>query len=233
MGAEDEAVSWHTPSTLADQTFRSPNMVVITREKGPQAAPEKLHLGMPESAFAHEEGLITKAEIRAVALSRLALMPGLILWDLGAGSGAVAIEASLLMPGGRLWAVEKKPERVAQIKANRRRYGVTNLEVVQAELPAGLEALPDPDRVFIGGSGRALRDTIDRVCRRMRESGIVVVNTVLFDSLNDTLARLKAHGLATDVLQIQIGRSRPLAGSDRLEALNPVWVIRGIKQGES
>lgn len=232
MGSDDEAVSWHSPASIAGRTFGSPNMVVLKKHPQGPAGPCALHLGMPESAYAHDGGMITKTEIRAVSLARLNLMPRQVLWDLGAGSGAVAIEASLLMPGGRIWAVEKNPARVARIRANRTRFGVRNLEVVEALLPDGLEQLPDPDRVFIGGAGRALEATLDKVCGRLPATGVVVVNTVLLDSLNATLACFGSHGLTSDVVQVQVSRSRPLAGSARMEAMNPVWVIRGSRTGD-
>jgi precorrin-6Y C5,15-methyltransferase (decarboxylating) len=227
LGSSEERVSWHTPESIADQTFRMPNMVILKKETPPGTPPAVLHLGMPEDAYAHERGVITKAEIRAVSLARLGLMPNQILWDLGAGSGAVAIEASLLMPGGRIWAVEKNPRRLEQMRANRDRFGVANLQIVAAQLPQGLTQLPDPDRVFIGGGGEALGDTVALAAHRLPENGILVVNTVLMDSLHETVQRLKASGLATDVVQVQVSRSRPLAGSDRMQAMNPVWIIRG------
>jgi len=230
LGSAEERVSWHTPESITDQAFRTPNMVVLKRDPLKPRRHPTLHLGMPESAYDHERGVITKAEVRAVSLARLNLMPNLTLWDLGAGSGAVAIEASLLMHGGHIWAVEKNPVRIQHIQANRERYGVTNLEVVQAELPAGLDKLPDPDRVFIGGSGRSLGATLEVVCQRLSKDGILVVNTVLLDSLHETRQHLGACGLETDVVQIQVSRSRPLAESDRLEAMNPVWIMRGQRR---
>ena len=230
LGSDDERVSWHTPESISDKKFQAPNMVVLKREAPLSDRHPILHLGMPESAYEHERGVITKAEVRAVSLAHLGLMPGQALWDLGAGSGAVAIEASLLMPGGRIWAVEKNPVRINQIITNRDRYEVTNLEVVQADLPEGLRNLPDPDRVFIGGGGSSLGETLDVVGRRLAMDGIIVVNTVLMDSLHEALEHLKAVGMDTDVVQIQASRSRPLAASDRLEALNPVWIIRGRRK---
>lgn len=231
LGSDTERISWHTTESIAGQTFDMPNMVVLKREPQGGRSHPALHLGMPESAFAHERGVITKTEVRAVALSRLCLMPHQTLWDLGAGSGALSIEASLLMPGGRIWAVEKNPQRLEQIRANRDRYGVANLEVVEAELPEGLAQLPDPERIFIGGGGRALGETVAVACRRLPPDGILVVNTVLMDSLHATVKSLREGGLAADVVQVQVSRSRPLADSDRLTAMNPVWIIQGRRPG--
>jgi precorrin-6Y C5,15-methyltransferase (decarboxylating) len=204
-------------------------MVVLKKPTHTNRTFPPLHLGMPEAAFDHQGGLITKTEIRAVCLARLCLRPQQVLWDLGAGSGAVSIEASLLVPGGQIWAVEKHPDRIAQILANRDRFGVPHMEVVQAVLPKGLSRLPDPDRVFIGGGGRNLTETIAVVCRRLTKNGVVVVNTVLMDSLHDTVRCLRDHGLTTDVVQVQVSRSQPLGDSDRMQAMNPVWVIQGFR----
>jgi precorrin-6B C5,15-methyltransferase / cobalt-precorrin-6B C5,C15-methyltransferase len=227
MGSAAEQVSWHTTESIAGKDFNTPNMVILKRVGEAHCPSTALHLGMPESAFDHERGLITKAEVRVVSLARLSLLPGQILWDLGAGSGAVSIEASLLVPGGQIWAVEKNPARIEQIRINRDRFGITNLNVVESVLPRGLSNLPDPDRVFIGGSGEALAETINVVCPRLPAAGVLVVNTVLMDSLHDTLRRLRSNGLDTDVVQIQVSRSQPLADSDRMRAMNPVWIIRG------
>lgn len=230
MGTDAERVSWHRPETIGGQDFKSPNMVILKKMPGEGVEHPALHLGMAESAYAHEQGLITKMEVRAVTLARLELGPRQVLWDLGAGSGAVAIETSLLMPGGRIVAVEKNPDRVEQIRANRDRFNVVNLDVVEAVLPEGLEALPDPDRVFIGGGGRALVEIIAKASRRLSSEGVLVVNTVLMDSLHDTVRCLRTNNMDTDVVQIQVSRSQPLADSDRMQAMNPVWIIRGRKK---
>jgi precorrin-6Y C5,15-methyltransferase (decarboxylating) len=229
MGSADEKVSWHTPESIAAEHFETPNMVVLKKPRHTNRTFPSLHLGMSEAAFDHQGGLITKTEIRAVSLARLCLMPQQVLWDLGAGSGAVSIEASLLMPGGQIWALEKHPDRIAQIIANRDRFGVPHMEVVQAVLPKGLSRLPDPDRVFIGGGGRNLAETIAVVCRRLTRNGVVVVNTVLMDSLHNTVRCLRDHGLTTDVVQVQVSRSQPLGDSDRMQAMNPIWVIQGYR----
>jgi len=227
MGDAAEQVSWHTTDSIAASDYNTPNMVILKRMTKTLCDFSALHLGLPESAYDHDRGLITKAEVRAVSLARLSLMPRQILWDLGAGSGAVSIEASLLMPGGQIWAVEKNPARVEQIRTNRDRFGITNFNVVESVLPRGLSQLPDPDRVFIGGGGEALADTIEIVCQRLPAAGVVVINTVLMDSLHDTVRHLRSNGLETDVVQIQVSRSQPLADSDRMQAMNPVWIIRG------
>jgi precorrin-6Y C5,15-methyltransferase (decarboxylating) len=154
----------------------------------------------------------------------------MILWDLGAGSGSVGIEASVLLGRGRIEAVEKNPDRADQIRANARRFGVANLKVHQMDLPRGLASLPDPDRVFVGGGGKDLPAILAHATGRLPQGGIVVANLVVLQNLDAALACCGALNLETEVIQLQVNRGRSLAGAgDRLEALNPVWLITGKK----
>jgi precorrin-6Y C5,15-methyltransferase (decarboxylating) len=155
-----------------------------------------------------------------------------VLWDLGAGSGSVAIEAALFIGRGRIVAVEKDPQRVEQVKVNAKRFGVRNLRVVQAVLPEGLERLPKPDRIFIGGGGRNLPAIVSTAARRLKPDGIVVINAVLLQNVHDAAAALRKLGFATEIVQVQIHRSEPMPWSERLEALNPVWIITGMRKAE-
>jgi precorrin-6Y C5,15-methyltransferase (decarboxylating) len=185
---------------------------------------------MAEDRFSHQQGLITKAEVRAVVLSKLRLdAPDLCLWDLGAGSGSVAVEAACFLRRGRIIAVERSPERIADIRANKRRFGLLNLEIVQAELPGGMEALPRPDRVFIGGGGRALPAILKRAADSLRPGGVLAVNTVVLESLQAARAGMNECGLAPETVQVQISRARDMPHGQRLQAENPVWILWGRK----
>ena len=228
MGSSAESVRWFTPQDAALETFGDPNLVVI--ETGLAENCRRPYLGLPDEQIAHERSLITKSEVRAVALSKLGLRPGMVLWDLGAGSGAVAIEGACLVRHGSVWAVEKDAGRIAQIRENCRQWGSGSIRVIEAELPAGMEALPDPDRVFIGGGGRALAAIISTAARRLKNEGILVVNAVLIASMQTAAQTMRNAGLQTDFTQVQISRSRTMPAGDRLEALNPVWIVRGLKK---
>ena len=228
MGTETEAFAWYSLEEAGHRSFADPN-VVILQPGGDPPTPGDLCLGMPEAAFDHEKGLITKSDIRAVSLSRLRLRPGQTLWDLGAGSGAMGIEASLLLGPGRIIAVERNPRRVEQIRANAGRMGVINLEAVCAVLPEGLSELPPPDRVFIGGGGRRLPAIIKRAVECMADDGIVVVNTVLMESLTAAVDALENSELTVHALQVQVNHSRHMPWSRRFEAGNPVWIITGTR----
>jgi len=227
LGAPSEIITWHSPEEAAGKTFSEPNIVVLKRTFVPQALPG-LHLGMPDDDFDHDNGLITKAEIRAISLARLKLLPHHVLWDLGAGSGSVGIEASRLLPLGKIVAIEKHPDRIRNIESNRLRHGVRNMEIRQAVLPDGLDGLPAPDRIFIGGGGRQLETIIRSAAGYLKPGGILVVNTVLMDNLTAALTTLNELGFSTETAQIQVSRSKDMPWSQRFEAQNPVWIISGI-----
>ena len=228
LGSPAETLRRLSPRDAREQSFADLNIVVLTPDPARQNRPA-LFPGMPDAWFDHEKGLITKAEVRAVTLSRLRLFDRAVLWDLGAGSGSVAIEAGQFITRGDIWAVERHRDRIARIHENRRRFGIGNLTVVGACLPDGLADLPDPDRVFIGGGGRRLADIVRAAADRLKPDGIIVVNTVLIDTLTAARRTLDGLGFAVETLQIQVSRATPMPYSDRFDAANPVWIITGSR----
>jgi len=226
MGMTGEKISTLTPVQARSRDFDGLNLVVLKPDPIRKTEPA-LFPGMPDERFVHENGLITKAEIRAVSLSRLRLFDRAVLWDLGAGSGSISIEAALFITRGEIYAVEKNARRIRQIRENRSRFGIGNLEIVHAELPGGAEELPDPDRVFIGGGGKDLDRIIRMAARRLKPDGIIVINTVLIDNLTEASRALAELGFDTDTVQIQVNRAKPMPFSQRLESANPVWIIAG------
>jgi precorrin-6B C5,15-methyltransferase / cobalt-precorrin-6B C5,C15-methyltransferase len=226
LGAAGERFAWLSLEEAASRTFSPLNMVVLD-QAADSLAPPGLHLGMPEEAYASEAGLITKAEVRAAVLAKLELYPGQVLWDVGAGSGSVGLEASLLVGSGRILAVEKNRERAQQISANREKFRVANLEVVCGEAPACLAELPPPDRVFIGGGGEALAAILREVLGRLRPGGLVVLTATLLETLEEARRALRQENRRAEVVQLQVSRGRPLSGGNYLQALNPVWIVTG------
>jgi precorrin-6Y C5,15-methyltransferase (decarboxylating) len=226
LGTAEEKFAWYFLDQAAAVSFDQPNVVILKPTKEKQED-HRLTLGMPDDAYLHQDGLITKSEVRAVTLAKLRLKPGMILWDLGAGSGSVGLEASVLLGAGRIIAVERHADRVARIRENARRYGVYNHETIHAKLPEGLEHLPAPDRIFIGGGGRHLTEIIQAASKFLASAGMMVVNTVLMDNLTRAQEAMQAENMNVEVVQMQIGRSREMPWSRRLEALNVVWIVIG------
>jgi precorrin-6B C5,15-methyltransferase / cobalt-precorrin-6B C5,C15-methyltransferase len=235
LGQPTERVTRLTPAEARTREFSPLNLVVVlAAPTGRQASPpvQRLYLGLPEEALAHEAGLITKSEVRAVVLAKLELSAGQVLWDLGAGCGSVSLEASLLLPGGRIMAVERDPARVEQIRANRARFGMLmNLEVVAGVAPDCLAQLPQPQRVFVGGGGAKLNDILQAVLARLEPGGKVVLTAALLETLESARRIFAAAGWPVEVVHLQVSRARPLAEGVYLQALNPVWIISGRKPG--
>jgi precorrin-6Y C5,15-methyltransferase (decarboxylating) len=230
LGQKTERLTWLSPEEVGEQEFSPLNLVVILSGTGKQSpGPMRLHLGLAEELLQHQRGLITKAEVRAVVLAKLELGPGMTLWDVGAGCGSVGLEASLLLPGGRIITVEQDEERAAQIRANREEFGVRNLEVVCGHAPGCLASLPAPQRVFMGGGGQDLPAILKEVLGRLDREGRVVLTATLLETLDTAREVLAAAGWQMEVVQLQVSRSRPLAGGIFMQALNPVWIVTGYQ----
>ena len=232
LGSTAERHNWYSLRQAATMEFSVPNFVVLKRGAREFKFGTNLHLGVPDGWIAHQGGLITKSEVRAVSLSQLRLLPHHILWDLGAGSGSISIEASLLLKKGQIFAVEKNPDRIEQIKINQQRFNVKNLTIIQSVLPQGLAGLPNPDRVFIGGGGKDLSAIIQTAADSLKTNGIMVINTVLVSSLQIAQETLHRLGFKTDAIQVQINRGADMPRGKRFEAQNPVWIVRGIRNSE-
>lgn len=234
IGLPEERMTELSALEASGREFKTLNLVLIKPPSSVPAEPvfeEPAVLGNPDSEFAHTAGLITKAEIRSVALGLLSLRPGVTMWDLGAGSGSVAIEAAGLIRPGAVIAVEKMQRRVVQIRDNARRFERDNVIVRQMTLPSNMGDLPDPDRVFVGGGGKDLPEILGEVGNRLKPAGVVVVSVATIEALAEGLASLEKHGLSTTATQVQLNRLKVLdageSGRHRLNPINPVFLIRG------
>lgn len=180
---DERVVAELSPHDAAQQTFADPNVVVLVRS---QVRPQPVRMGLADSAYHQrqpDKGLITKQEVRAVSLARMQLRADSRVWDIGAGSGSVGLEAARLCPQGHVWAIEKNEADHAIAGQNARAFGVSNHTLVHGKAPEGLDAWPDPDAVFIGGSGGELQELIALCLRRLRTGGWLVMNFVTLENL--------------------------------------------------
>ena len=243
LGTPDQRIRYFEDLPLVSRiSFNSPNIVIVLNrapkspslrnasEKPYPPPPSPIYPGMPEECFYHQNGLITKAEVRAVTLSKLQLTQDHhIFWDLGAGSGSVSIEVSRFISFGQIYAVEKNRHRIPDIQKNMEKFHVSNMTVVEANLPEGINDLPDPDRIFIGGGGVNIADIIRVAGKRMVPGGIMVVNTVLIQSMMLALDTLQQLNFKTDLIQMQVSKAKKMPFGERLEAQSPIWIISGKK----
>lgn len=213
------------PAAAAAQDFAAPNVVLLVRTR---QRPDAVRFGLPDAAYHQrqpDKGLITKQEVRAVSLARMQLRATSRVWDIGAGSGSVGLEAARLCPQGHVWAMEKNEGDVEIARRNVRDFGVSNHTLVHGKAPEGLDAWPDPDAVFIGGSGGELAELIALCLKRLRPGGWLVMNFVTLENLAAATQALQAAGAAWDVLQLQAARSKPILHMHRMAAENPVWIV--------
>ena len=203
--------------------------MLVRLPKSQMVAEIQLHLGLDDALYIHQRGLITKREIRVVGLSQLEIQPHHRVWDLGAGCGSVAIEASLLAHEGEVIAVEKDASRAKSIQKNVQRTGAYGVQVVHDSLPDCLDSLPEPDRIFIGGGTGHGINVLEQASERLKAGGKVVLHLVLMGSLERARNYLLDLGWPVNITQVQISRSESLAGDQRLEALNPVFILSATK----
>ncbi len=200
---------------------------------------KRLTIGLPDEAFFQrkpEKGLITKAEIRALSVARLAPGVGDVIWDIGTATGSVAIEAAMVVGGeGKVFALEKNAEDAEIARQNVAKFELGHvIEVIHGRAPQALGQIKaDPDAVFIGGSGGEMAEVIKTSLARLRPNGRLVINAITLDNLSAALDTLKSVGFKFDVTLVQISRSKPILDLLRFEALNPIFIISAIKSGTS
>lgn len=232
LGEPDERVFRGDAAAVAEREWRDPNVVLVLDEErsvGGKAWVSGLHRepggwALPESAFERRSGMITKPEVRALALARLGPAPGDLVWDVGAGSGSVAIECA--RHGAAAIAVERDPESCARIRRNAARHGVY-VEVVEGEAPGALKALPEPDAVFVGGTGDGFEETIELAADRARRA--VVLTLIGLERVVPAGGILEGRGLEVETTLLQASRVKGVGALHRLVPETPVFVVTGSR----
>lgn len=162
LGTPAEAIRFGLARELAEQSFAPLSVLLIERE----ALPSRRTPGLPDDAFIRGAVPMTKQEVRAAALAKLAVTPTDTLWDVGAGTGSVSVELALAAPAGQVYAVECDPEACALIQQNREKFSAYNLTLIEGKAPEALDMLPAPDAVFIGGTKGNMDAVIDAVLHK-------------------------------------------------------------------
>lgn len=226
LGTPEESLFSGTPAEAAGQEFAGLNVLIVTR---PRLMSEDIPMfGLFEVEIAHSRGLITKDEVRAVTLHALRLPSTGVFWDLGAGSGSISVAAARMHPGLTVFAVDRTAEAFANVKRNIRRFGCYNIIPIRGETTAVLPTLPDPNRVFIGGSGGRLGEIIAQAAGRLPVGGRLVVNGVIEKTVSEAPQCMAAHGLRVELTRMQIERTtypETVPG----KVLNPINVMTGSK----
>ena len=236
LGGTDEHIQAYRdrPSleTLTTQPC-APLNVVILHQAEPDALPPDLPaLGIPDRAFLSfpdRPGLMTKREIRPLILAELAIAPNQVIWDIGAGTGSVAIELARLCPTAQIYAIEQTAVGHALIQQNCQRFQITTVQPILGAAPSALADLPAPDRIFIGGSGGQLVDILQTCGDRLAPHGRIVLALATLEHLAHTLTWLEQPPQRDrwqhQALQIHLSRSVPIAHLTRWAPLNPVTLV--------
>jgi len=210
---------------LSEQKFNGNNIVILQRKV---ARPSPVLFGLHDAEFKQrkpDKGLITKREVRAVSLARMQLKADSIVWDIGAGSGSVGLEAARLCRSGYVYAVEKNAADFSIAQENAKQLELHNYQLIHAKAPVGLEQWPQADAVFMGGTGGELAELIHICLQRLNPNGWLVMNFVTLENLSTALETLKALDTTWDVVQMQASRSHPILHMHRMQAENPVWIV--------
>jgi precorrin-6Y C5,15-methyltransferase (decarboxylating) len=235
LGSPDERVTQGSLADIAKDTFATPNVMILVRKA--KVADKPGHVGTrlfgnPDECFLQsrpKRGLLTPAEVRSLALAELQLTPKSLVWDVGAGSGSVGLEAARIAREGRVHAIEMDPDDHALIRENASRFGVTNLEPVLGRAPEAWAALPDPDAIYVGGSGRDVAMLVEQAWQRLKPGGRLVTACNSIENLAAMHSLLRSRSGDAAYWMVNIARGIEQLDRIRFEAINPIFLIAATK----
>lgn len=230
LGTAEEKIRVTDVRGLLELEAAPLNVLVLIKEYEDENLKYVPTLGIPDDEFVSIKKLITKEEVRVITLAKLKLRHDMCLWDVGAGSGSLCIEADHLLPNGRIFAIERNEECRQFIKENLERFNARNVTLIEGDAPDCLEELPDPDRIFIGGSGGRLWDILDNADQRLASGGRIVMNAITLDTLTAANEFFGNAGYQVEVVTVNIARTRPHSNYKMFEAYNPVYVLTAVKE---
>ncbi len=238
LGGKDERITQGELAEVEGMRFDPLNILILKRKPNrpdrPRAGAKLRRFGNPDDVFAQtrpKTGLITQAEVRAVALAQMDLHPGGVAWDVGAGSGSVAIEMASLVAPGTVYAIEQDAADFHLIGANLETFGVANVKPVFGTAPAVFADLPAPDAVFVGGNGGEVARLLEAAYAALKPGGRLVSNVGTLEMVSATYAVLKRLAPPVDVLLMNLARGVEQLESLRFEAVNPTVLLRVRKPG--
>ncbi len=237
LGLPDERVTQAELSDLVGLEFNPLNVMILVRkpnrpDRASRATGHRL-FGNPDDAFAQtlpRRGLITQAEVRAIALSQMDIRTTSTVWDIGAGSGSVAIEAAQLAHLGMVYAIEPEPGDIALIQANAESFGVPNVRTILGRAPEVLDGLPDPDAVFVGGTGRQADQVLGAAYRRLVAGGSLALNVATLEGLSSAYQTLKSLAGRVRVWNVTLARGIEQMERLRFDAVPPTFLLAVTKE---
>lgn len=244
LSYDEERLYRGSLSGLAEAGLEYRNWVLVVPAQAPCVVPAQAPChesplwpfqtpGIPDDLFAREPEIpMTRSEVRTVTLAKLRLASASVVYDIGAGTGSIAVECALLADRGTVYAVEREARACDLLDLNVLRFGVANLLVVKGTAPEALDRLPPPDRVVIGGSGGRLREILDRVTCVLGPGGRLVVNAVTPATVSLAMDMLGGPGYRElETICLNVARTEPAGRTLLWKAGNPVYVISATRTG--
>lgn len=193
-----------------------------------------MQIGIDDAEFIRGNVPMTKQEIRILTIVKARIEPHDIVYDIGAGTGSLSIEAARMTPEGKVFALERNEEAVALIEANKKHFHVENIEALHTEAPAGLADLPAPDVVLIGGSGKHLNAILDSVTKTLQPGGRLVLNCITLQTVMTAISFMRRHEdiYTYEAIQVQVNRLQRVGPYDMAKAMNPIYIITCVKGKE-
>lgn len=234
LGTKEERVLRYFLKNIINKTFSPLSvMILIAKTRDGETKGEKIHLGIPDALFSHKGGLITKDDVRIFTLAKLNLPKRGVFWDIGSGSGSIAIEAALLAPELTICAVEKYDKRIRDVKKNMRKFHTGNTIVpILGEAPQILKILPKPHRIFIGGTEGQLLSILRYCQNSLHPSGKIVINAATLETVNAAVSFFDKIGWLSTVTLLNISKIKKIGDQRRFHPLNPIFIIEGSKPEE-
>jgi len=236
LGAPNERVTSGELADIAEPTYSPLSVMILVRKPDVPDRPlkewGKRLFGNPDETFLQSKpkrGLLTPAEIRAVALAKLDIGPRSVVWDVGAGSGSLSIEAAHIAHQGTVFAVEMDPDDYQLLRENAKRFDVPNLKPILGRAPEAWADLPNPDCIFVGGSGRQVVDLCRAAFTRLRPAGRLVVTMGSVDNVAECHQRIRELTPHIEVLMVNIARGYYQLDRVRFQALNPTFLLAAVK----
>jgi len=235
LGSPDERVTQGSLADIAKDSFATPNVMILVRKARVADKPGQVGtrmFGNPDECFLQsrpKRGLLTPAEVRSLALAELQLRPTSEVWDVGAGSGSVGLEAARIARDGRVHAIEMDPDDHALIRENAARFGVMNLNPVLGRAPEAWASLPDPDAIYVGGSGRDVAMLVDQAWSRLKPGGRLVTACNSIENLAAMHTLLRSRSNDAAYWMVNIARGIEQLDRIRFEAINPIFLIAATK----
>ncbi|NDC52699.1 MAG: precorrin-6y C5,15-methyltransferase (decarboxylating) subunit CbiE [Planctomycetia bacterium] len=239
LGSPDERVTQGVLGDIARESFGPLNVMILVRKARAADAPGQAGsrlFGNADECFLQsrpKRGLLTPAELRSLALAELALRPDSVVWDVGAGSGSVSLEAARIAATGTVHAIEMDPDDHRLITANAERFGVANLRAVLGRAPEAWLHLPDPDAVYVGGSGRDVQMLVEEAWKRLKPGGRLVTACNSIENLASVHALLRSRSTDAAYWMVNVARGVEQLDRIRFEALNPSFLIAATKPARS